>query len=90
MMSAQQIMQQRLTLLQIKGYMTQLEWSIVDLHRVTLISLQTLDDIMNLKTEITYYQLMIIVNKITKQYPADMHWDIYHSIVVQPTMTKDK
>lgn len=78
------------TIQQIKMYMHDLGWSNVDLHRLTLISLQNLDDIMNCKKPPTYYQLMIIVNKITKQYPAELHWGIYHSIVIKPTMTEDK
>jgi hypothetical protein len=78
------------TVQQIQKYMGELGWSNVDLHRVTLISLQNLDDIMQGIKPPTHIQLMIIVNKITKQYPSEQHWGIYHSIVIKPTMTEDK
>ena len=89
-MTPKQKRQQQLTVQQIQKYMGELGWSNVDLHRVTLISLQNLDDIMNCRKQITYYQLLNIVNKINKQYPADMHWGIHHAIVIKPTMTEDK
>lgn len=78
------------TVQQIQKYMDALGWSQTTLHRQTLISLQDIKDIMSGKKEPTYHQLMNIVNKINKQYPADMHWGIYQSIVVQPIMTEDK
>lgn len=78
------------TVQQIQKYMNELGWSNVDLHRVTLISLQNLDDIMHGIKPPTYYQLMIIVNKITKQYPVEQHWGIYQSIVIKPTMTEGR
>ena len=85
----QKRLQQR-TVQQIQKYMGELGWSNVDLHRVTLISLQNLDDIMNCRKPPTYYQLLNIVNKINKQYPADMHWGIHHAICIKPIMTEDK
>ena len=79
-----------LTVQQIQKYMGELGWSLTDLHRCTLISLQNLDDIMKGIKPPTHIQLMIIVNKITKQYPEHLHWGIYQSIVIKPTMTEDK
>jgi hypothetical protein len=77
------------TVQQIQKYMHDLGWSLVDLHRVTFISLQNLDNIMKGIKPPTHIQLMIIVNKITKQYPSEQHWGIYQSIVIQPNMTED-
>ena len=90
MMTPEQYIQQKQMVQQIQKYMNELGWSDVDLHRCTLISLQNIDDILKCKKSPTYFQLMIIVNKITKQYPEHLHWGIYQSIVVQPTMTEDK
>lgn len=89
-MTPKQKRQQQLTVQQIQKYMGELGWCYVDLHRVTLISLQNIDEIMNCKKQVTYYQLLNIVNKINKEYPAYMHWGIHHAIVIKPTMTEDK
>ena len=89
-MTPEQYIQQKQTVQQIQKYMRELGWSDVDLHRCTLISLQNLDDIMKCTTPPTYYQLLNIVNKINKQYPAEMHWGIHHAIIIQPAMTEDK
>ena len=89
-MTPAQKKQQMQMVKQIQHYMTELEWSKVDLHRITLIGLKNIDEIMLCIKPPTYAQLMIIVNKITKQYPQKMHRGIYQSIVIKPSMTEDK
>jgi predicted transcriptional regulator len=68
---------------QIKVYMDELGWDVIDLARQTNIHHIKLDEIINGGEEPTYNQIMIIVNKITKQYPLDQHWTIYQSIVIK-------
>jgi len=68
---------------QIKKYMDELGWSVIDLARQTNIHHIKLDEIVNGGEEPTYNQIMIIVNKITQHYPLEQHWTIYQSIVVQ-------
>jgi len=74
---------------QIKIYLDELGWSVIDLARQTNIHHIKLDEIINGGEEPTYNQIMIIVNKITQQYPLDQHWTIYQSIVIQPIFTSE-
>ena len=68
---------------QIKIYMDELGWDVIDLARETNIHFLRLNRIIFGGVEPTYNQIMIIVNKITKQYPLDQHWTIYQSIVIK-------
>ena len=70
----------------IKKYMDQLGWSVIDLHRVTLISISDLQAAIKDKGHLTDDQLMIIVNKINLFQPQSNHWTTYHEIVVAPIM----
>lgn len=70
----------------IKKYMDQLGWSVIDLHRLTLISIKDLEAAIKDKGELTLNQLMIIVNKINLKQPQSNHWTTYHEIVVAPIM----
>ncbi len=70
----------------IKKYMDQLGWSVIDLHRLTLISIKDLEAVIKDKGELTNNQLMIIVNKINLKQPQSNHWTVYHEIVIKPIM----
>ena len=70
----------------IKKYMDQLGWSVIDLHRLTLISIKDLEAVIKNKGELTNNQLMIIVNKINLKQPKSNHWTVYHEIVIKPIM----
>lgn len=70
----------------IKKYMDQLGWSVIDLHRLTLISIKDLEAVIKNKGELTNNQLMIIVNKINLKQPQSNHWTVYHEIVIKPIM----
>ena len=70
----------------IKKYMDQLGWSVIALHRLTLISIKDLEAVRNDKGELTNNQLMIIVNKINLKQPQSNHWTVYHEIVIKPIM----
>ena len=70
----------------IKKYMDQLGWSVIDLHRLTLISIKDLEAVIKDKGQLTNNQLMIIVNKINLKQPQSNHWTVYHEIVIKPIM----
>jgi len=70
----------------IKKYMDQLGWSVIDLHRLTLISISDLEAAIEDEGELTHNQLMTIVNKINLKQPQSNHWTTYHEIVVAPIM----
>lgn len=70
----------------IKKYMDQLGWSVIDLHRLTLISISDLEAAIKGDYQLTLNQLMIIVNKINLKQPKLNHWTTYHEIVVAPIM----
>jgi len=70
----------------IKKYMDQLGWSVIDLHRLTLISIKDLEAAIKDEGELTLNQLMTIVNKINLKQPQSNHWTTYHEIVVAPIM----
>ena len=70
----------------IKKYMDQLGWSVIDLHRLTLISISDLKAAIKGDYQLTLNQLMIIVNKINLKQPQSNHWATYHEIVVAPIM----
>ena len=70
----------------IKKYMDQLGWSVIDLPRLTLISIKDLEAVIKDKGELTNNQLMIIVNKINLKQPQSNHWTVYHEIVIKPIM----
>jgi hypothetical protein len=60
----------------LKMYMDDMGWSVIDLHRLTLISIKDLKDILSDKNNHTMDQLMIIVNKINLKQPKQNHWTI--------------
>jgi predicted transcriptional regulator len=68
----------------IKEYMKDLGWDIIDLHQQTDIDIADLQDILKSKTKPSYSQVMLIVVAITKQYPTEQNWQIYHNIMVSP------
>ena len=70
----------------IKKYMDQLGLSVIDLHRLTLISIKDLEAVIKDKGELTNNQLMIIVNKINLKQPLSNHWTVYYEIVIKPIM----
>jgi len=70
----------------IKKYMDQLGWSVIDLHRLTLISISDLEATIKGDYQLTTNQLMIIVNKINLKQPQSNHGTVYHEIVVSPIM----
>jgi predicted RecB family endonuclease len=70
----------------IKKYMDQLGWSVIDLHRLTLISISDLEAAIKGDYQLTLNQLMNIVNKINLKQPKSNHWATYHEIVVAPIM----
>jgi|TARA_R100000479_G_scaffold174692_1_gene123605 hypothetical protein len=70
----------------IKKYMDQLGWSVIDLHRLTLICIKDLEAAIKDKDPLTNNQLMNIVNKINLRQPQSNHWTVYHEIVIKPIM----
>jgi len=70
----------------IQKYMADLDWSVIDLARKTLIHHIALQKFFDGKEPLTPAQVMKIINKITMQYPQEQHWNIYHEIIVQPEM----
>ena len=70
----------------IKKYMDLLGWSVIDLHRLTLIPISDLEAAIKDQVPLTENQLMIIVNKINLKQPQSNHWTVYHEIVVSPIM----
>ena len=70
----------------IQKYMTELDWTVMDLARKTLIHYRTLEMFFAGEHNLTQHQVMNIINKITLQYPQEKHWSIYHEIIVQPAM----
>ena len=70
----------------IQKYMTELDWSVIDLARKTLIHHVLLQKYFDGEESLTQYQVMNIINKITLKYPQEKHWSIYHEIIVQPEM----
>ena len=70
----------------IQKYMAELEWTVIDLARKTLIHHVLLEQYFDGKEPLTKHQVMNIINKITLHYPPEQHWNIYHEIIVQPEM----
>lgn len=70
----------------IKKYMDEIGWSVIDLHRSTLISISNLEAAIKGDYQLTLNQLMIIVNKINLRQPQSNHWTVYHEIVIKPIM----
>ena len=70
---------------QIKLYLDELGWDVIELARQTNIHHIQLNEILNDERTATYLQLMTIINKINLQYTVDHHWTIYQSILIQPT-----
>ena len=70
----------------IQKYMADLDWTVIDLARKTLIHHVLLEQYFAGKEPLTQHQVMNIINKITLQYPQEQHWNIYHEIIVQPEM----
>tara|TARA_R100000231_G_scaffold139571_1_gene121328 strand:- start:1122 stop:1382 length:261 start_codon:yes stop_codon:yes gene_type:complete len=70
----------------IKKYMDQLGWSVIDLHRLTLIPISDLKAAIDNDETLTDYQLLRIVNKINLRQPQSNHWTVYHEIVIKPIM----
>ena len=57
----------------IKKYMDEIGWSVIDLHRFTLISISDLEAAIKGDYQLTLNQLMIIVNKINLRQPKSNH-----------------
>ena len=74
----------------IKKYMDQLGWSVIDLHRLTLISISDLEAAIKSDYQLTLNQLMIIVNKINLKQPQSNHSTVYDEIVVSPIHGRSK
>ena len=70
----------------IKKYMDEIGWSVIDLHRLTLISISDLEAAIKGDYQLTLNQLMIIVNKINLRQPKSNHWTVYHEIVIKSIM----
>lgn len=68
----------------IKEYMKELGWSVIDLQKETDIDIAVLQDILKGQTKPSYQDVMLIIIAITRQYPKDQSWDIYHNIMVSP------
>jgi len=68
----------------ITEYMSELGWTITDLHRHTIISVASLHDILSGMIHPTHAQLLHIINKIILHFPEDRHWEIYHTIMIKP------
>lgn len=64
----------------INKYLSELDWSPVDLSRCTNIHLSSIERILQGIQRPTWAQTMIIINKICMQYPVERHWSIYHDI----------
>jgi hypothetical protein len=74
----------------IQKYMSELKWTVVDLHQQTDIDIAVLQDILKGDVKPSYSDVMLIVLAITKQYPKDKNWEIYHSIMVSPIFRRGR
>lgn len=67
----------------INEYITELGWSVVELHNRTDIDIAVLQDILKGDTPM-YSHALLIVMAITSQYPSNKTWSIYQTIMIQP------
>jgi len=70
----------------IKKYMDQIGWSVIDLHRLTLIPISSLEAAIKDDEPLTQDQLMSIINKINLHQPQSNHWTTFHEILLAPIL----